>query len=110
MAEGIRFECSVCGKTIQAWSDGNPYYINDAGRKKYAYHPDSKLDLCIGNDSPQICLACGKEFKSDSNDPSKNCPKCGSTEFVNQYDLNGKRCPYCKDGVFAEDPDFHCIS
>jgi len=111
MAEGIRFECNKCGKGIEVWSDGNPYYINDAGQKEYAYHPDHKrLALCIGNDSPRMCLACGERFSSDSNDPSKNCPQCGSIEFVPEYKLSGKRCPYCKDGFFDRDMNFFLIS
>lgn len=40
MAEGIRYICDNCSRAIEAWSDGNPYYIDDSGNKKYAYHPD----------------------------------------------------------------------
>ncbi len=31
MAEARRFVCGNCDKTIEAWSDGNPYFIDDAG-------------------------------------------------------------------------------
>lgn len=34
MAEGVRYICSTCGKAIEAWSDGNAYYLDDAGRKQ----------------------------------------------------------------------------
>lgn len=53
MAETVRFTCSELGKTIEAWSDGNPYHIDENGQKQYAYHPDHEnLARRIGNDSP----------------------------------------------------------
>ena len=71
MAELKVFECTTCGKIVESWSDGNPYYFDlDTGEKKYAYHPNhTKLELCIGNDQEHICLACGHEFKIDDQDP-----------------------------------------
>ena len=36
----VGHEFSPKGDPIEAWSDGNPYYIDDAGDKQYAYHPD----------------------------------------------------------------------
>ena len=111
MAECIRHVCSNCGNTVDAWSDGNPYSIDENGEKQYAYHPNhDKLVRCIGNDSPHICLDCGEQFKVDSRSPLTKCPKCDSTEIPSTYQLEGKRCPVCKDGVFGIDPDFHCIS
>jgi len=54
MAEGIRYKCSDYGKTIEAWSDGNPYFIDGRGKKKYAYHPDREnLARCTGS-TPHI--------------------------------------------------------
>jgi len=48
MAEAVRYVCGKCGHAIEAWSDGNPYYIDDAGTKQYAYHPDhERLARCI---------------------------------------------------------------
>jgi DNA-directed RNA polymerase subunit RPC12/RpoP len=100
-----------CGKAIEAWSDGNPYYIDVRGRKQYAYRPDHKrLAKCIGNDSPHLCLVCGGEFVVDLRAPVAACPKCGATEIAKSFHLGGQRCPYCKAGVFAADPDIHCIS
>jgi predicted RNA-binding Zn-ribbon protein involved in translation (DUF1610 family) len=111
MAQALRFVCGHCRRAIAAWSDGNPYYIDESGTKRYAYHPDhERLALCIGNDSPHLCLACGAEFEVDSRAPSAECPGCGSSEITDTYRLGGCRCPYCKAGEFAVDPDFHCIS
>ena len=111
MAEALRYVCSGCSRAVEAWSDGNPYYIDDAGAKHYAYHPDHEnLARCVGNDSPHLCLACGGECKVDSRAPATACPACGAAELAHTYQLAGRRCPYCKAGAFAVDPDFHCIS
>ena len=40
MAECVQFVCSDCGMSVEAWSDGNPFYIDETGSKKYAYHPN----------------------------------------------------------------------
>ena len=51
MAEAIQYICSSCNYKIQAWSDANSYYIDEAGCKQYAYHPDFEgLARCIGVD------------------------------------------------------------
>jgi len=111
MAEALQYICSSCGHTVQAWSDANPYYIDESGCKQYAYHPDFEgLARCIGVDSPHICLACGEGFRVDSEAPTDECPKCGSDNFVGTFELNEQRCPYCKKGVFAVDPTFCIIS
>jgi DNA-directed RNA polymerase subunit RPC12/RpoP len=111
MAEGVRFICGNCRKAIEAWSDGNPYYLDSDGAKQCAYHPDhERLALCIGNDSPHICLACGGEFMVDSLAPVAACPDCGATEIAHTFGLDGVRCPYCKVGEFDADPGFHCVS
>lgn len=111
MAQALLHVCDQCQHSVKAWSDGNPYYINKSGTKQYAYHPDHELlDLCIGNDSPNLCLNCGEEFMVDSRAPLGTCPKCGSTNFVDSYDLSGHPCPYGKVGKFNIDPDFLCIS
>ena len=111
MAEGLRFVCNNCGKAVESWSDGNPYYIDSFGKKQYAYHPDhERLDLCIGNDRPHLCLACDKKFMVDSRSPTNICPKCGSEDIVDTFKLDGKKCPDCHVGVFTIDHSFHCIS
>lgn len=111
MAEAVNYICSCCGRAIEAWSDGNPYYQDENGHKHYAYHPDHEsLARCIGNDSPHLCLACGEAFNVDSQSPTTECPKCGSGDIAETFQLRGRPCPYCKAGVFAQDPDYHCIS
>ena len=96
---------------MEAWSDGNPYFLDATGTKQYVYHPDhERLERCIGNGSPHLCLACGGEFMVDSRAPVDACPECGSAEIARTSRLEGRTCPWCKAGVFAADPDFHCIS
>jgi DNA-directed RNA polymerase subunit RPC12/RpoP len=111
MADAIRYVCDSCGKAIEAWSDGNPYYLDEHGQKQYAYHPDhERLARCIGNDSPHLCLECGAEFNVDSRDPVRACPKCQSHDIADTYRLDNKRCPGCKTGRFRIDPGFECVS
>lgn len=111
MAEGLRNVCGTCGHAIEAWSDGNPYYLDAAGAKQYAYHPDHELlDRCIGNDSPHLCLSCGHEFMVDSRAPASECPKCAAGRIADTFNLAGHACPFCKAGEYAQDPDFRCIS
>jgi DNA-directed RNA polymerase subunit RPC12/RpoP len=110
MASCIRYVCQSCEKTIDAWDEGNPYYITPKGKKRYAYHPEPDREKCTGNDSPHLCLACCKEFNVDSQLPIDQCPKCKSNEISIIYGLEGRRCPYCKDGLFQRDPEYFCIS
>ena len=100
MAQGYRFDCTACDKSIDAWDDGNPYFIDETGKKQYAYHPNSNRHLCIGNDSPHLCLLCGKEFMIDSRAPIEACPRCASPRIVDTYDLHDQPCPFCRDGHF----------
>jgi len=85
MAEAVRYVCGGCYRAIEAWPDGNPYYLDD--------------DVC-----------CGAEFMVDSLAPETTCPKCGSGDFAATFNLGGQRCPFCKNGVFTPDPNYHCIS
>lgn len=110
MAQAIRNICENCKRAIVSWSDGNPYYFDESGEKKYAYHPNPASYSCIGNDMPHLCLECGEEFNVDSRSPIMACPKCWSAETADTYDLEGQTCPYCKEGVFAIDPDYRLIS
>lgn len=111
MAECIRYECDHCGRAIEAWSDGNPYYIDQRGRKRYAYHPDHEgLSRCVGNDEPHLCLACGGEFVNDNRSPVASCPSCDSADISPTFDLKGRPCPFCGEGRFGIDPEFYCIS
>lgn len=111
MALGTLFVCTHCQNSILSWSDGNPYYIDEQGKKQYAYHPDhERLARCIGNDSECLCLSCGKKFRSDSRRPKAACPKCKSKDFCGVTAIEGKTCPECKSGTFREDPSFEAIS
>ncbi len=111
MAESRFFSCNECGKSVEAWSDGNQYYLDGDGRKRYAYHPDHEnLAKCIGNDTPHVCLSCGYEFKVDSLSPLSACSKCKSGNITDQYHLSGERCPSCNIGVFHIDHDRFSIS
>ena len=111
MAESRTFVCNQCNRTIEAWSDGNPYYIDSSGEKHYAYHPDHEnLAKCIGNDTPHLCLSCGYEFKVDSRSPTTDCKKCNSENIIDMYKLNGEKCPACHKGTLHIDPERYSIS
>ena len=111
MAQRIQFVCSECGQSINAWSDGNPFYIDENGVKKYAYHPNhDELAKCVANDVPHYCLTCGKESKIDSRLDSKVCPECGSDKVVRAFSMEGVKCAKCKNGYFARNKDSVCIS
>jgi hypothetical protein len=34
--------CSHCGYTIEAWDDGNPYFLSYRGKKQFFYHPSGE--------------------------------------------------------------------
>jgi len=110
MAQGVHFICNTCAHTIESWDEGNPYYfesvITKTGKvrqkKKYAYHPNELRNQCVGNDSPHLCLSCGKKFMVDSEKPITACRKCKSEDIVDTWKLGGKSCPYCEGGVFGE--------
>jgi DNA-directed RNA polymerase subunit RPC12/RpoP len=110
MAEARRYVCQACGAQVEAWSDGNPYFIDERGEKKYAYHPYPEVEQCIGNDVPHLCLGCGASFMVDSLQSSSTCPECKSDETCATYELEGRRCPFCKLDTFREDPGGRAIS
>jgi hypothetical protein len=110
MAQGIRLVCENCSNAIEAWDDGNPYYLDRRGKKRYAWHPDPAFARCIGNDSPHLCLERGERTMIDSKAPGVACVQCGSKNIVHLFDLAGHRCPACRLGVFARDPHFFCVS
>lgn len=111
MAMGARFVCTHCTRAVEAWSDGNPYYLDEQGNKHYAYHPDHEnLARCIGNDTPHLCLSCGSEAMVDSRDPKEDCPSCGAADLVPTWHLERRLCPYCEVGKFSRDTDFNPVS
>jgi DNA-directed RNA polymerase subunit RPC12/RpoP len=109
MAEGRLYVCHACRAQVDAWSDGNPYLIDEAGERKYVYHPDDAVDDCVGNDVPHLCLACSFEFMVDSRAPTVTCPSCQSAEICPTFQLAGRRCPFCKAGKFVYDPSLQAI-
>jgi len=103
MAQELTFTCDHCGHSISAWDDGNPYYIDViTEEKRYAWHPSDERDFCTGNDSPHLCLSCSEEFVVDSEDPITKCPRCGSKNIQDAYELTGCRGPFCNQGHFGE--------
>ena len=110
MAECIRFTCDSCGFSIDAWDDGNPFYVNHEGKKVYVYHPSSDRRFAIANDVPHLCLACGKQVKIDSRLETKACTKCRSSNVVETYRLEGVECSKCKKGHFREQEGIVAIS
>ena len=68
------------------------------------------LVRCVGSDSPALCLACGTEFMVDSKMPTAICPARETTKITDLNERDGRRCPFCKAGVFEADSDLHRIS
>jgi hypothetical protein len=75
MAEAFRFICNSCGKTIESWDEGHPYYFDKRGRKKYAYHPNPKRDQCIGVDPPPPVLGLCRELLERIPSPQRPMPE-----------------------------------
>ena len=105
MSKRLSFFCNECGKVIRFFSDGNPYYFDENGKKRYAHYPDiKKLDQCIGNDLPHICLNCGDRFVLDTMRlPGHYCPKCKTPDVIEVRNLWAETCPFCKTGSFLID-------
>ncbi|MGF1634529.1 MAG: hypothetical protein ACFCVE_11815 [Phycisphaerae bacterium] len=110
MAAGKGFACDACGERLFAWDEGNPYYLDERGQKQYAYHPAPERDQCIGNESPTLCLNCGERFMIDSQSPTNACAKCDSQDIADEWNLDGKPCPFCHGGTFRADPKDYAIS
>lgn len=105
MAQGIVFVCSTCAHEVEAWDEGEPYYFDAQGEKRYAFHPDPERALCTGLEISGLCLRCGAEVLSDEAAPPAPCPQCGQGEVVDACALDGRTCPFCKAGTFHADPD-----
>lgn len=100
MAEGKVFECSACSREVEAWDEGEPYYFDALGAKRYAFHPDPQRALCTGLDVSGLCLHCGAEIVYDTATPITRCPQCAADKVVEVWKLEGQQCPWCKAGVF----------
>ena len=90
MAMGIVFECTACSHRVEAWDEGNPYYVDESGRKRHAHHPSPDHDRCTGDDASVMCLACGERSMSDSAAPIAACPRCASSEPVDLWEEDGR--------------------
>jgi hypothetical protein len=111
LAEARFFVCGGCGFEVEVWSDGNPYYRDERGRKRYAYHPDHEnLARCVGNDEPHLCMACGAEAKIDSLKRITSCRKCKGGPLVPLWNLEGNSCPRCRESHFSIDKERRAIS
>lgn len=109
MAQGITFECTSCGNAVEAWDDGDPYYI-DLKRsfrgvprsrcKVYVYHPSIPDQPIEGVDVPHLCLDCNHGFRVDSERPRETCTKCRSRNIADACRLKGRSCPKCGRGSF----------
>lgn len=128
MAEGRKLICSHCGYALEAWSDGNPFFLSDAGEPQFFYHPnESQLEEYIqqsegryltgearqdfmvkrvGNMNDLLCLDCGNTFRLDADRQPTVCPqeRCKSKNGVDVWLLSGKTCPRCKTGTFRGMP------
>ena len=110
MAEGRTYACSACAHAVTAWDDGNPYFLDADGQKQHAYHPSPERERCTGNDVPVLCLGCGAEGVSDSAAPLRTCPACAAGPLVDTWRLDGRACPFCRQGRFTFDPRAFMIS
>ena len=97
MAQGHHLGCTHCDFSADAWSDANPYYLDEKGEKRYAYHPSKEAVLCTEADVPHICRGCAHIFDVDSAAPNKTCPKCNKKRTLQLFNLLGT-CPACKEG------------
>ena len=133
MACSVIHRCPVCSFEIEAWSDGNPYILDDRNRPKFYYHPceserieiiascewarsktDAELsqilELKSGIMSDMICLECAGKFKCDTEKKKPKCRKCGSENVHDQFLLEGVTCPKCHRGQFPDVPERGAIS
>ena len=79
-------------------------------KPKWVIPGQDDLARCIGNDSPHLCLSCGMDFNVDSQEPIAKCPGRMDNIIVDIFELDGRNCPYCKQGVFYRDPECRYIS
>ncbi len=110
MAAGKVFECSACSREVEAWDEGEPYYFDAQGVKRYAYHPDPQSALCTGLDVSALCLHCGAEGVYDAAVPLTRCSQCAADQIVDVWELEGQPCPWCKAGVFHAGDDRLMVS
>ena len=123
MAQQTIFTCGVCGFSVGAWDDGNPYIEAPDGKRFHFYHPcedgqiekivsgiigrdathdeiQDKLQNHAGNESDYLCLDCGKISTHDRRRDKHACAACGSKKLADVNNLIGKTCPSCHKGKF----------
>ena len=103
MALGKTFVCTGCARAIEAWDEGDPYYVDADGERRYVFHPSPERERATGVEWPALCLACGAEVTRDSALAPGPCPACGGGDVVDAWALEGRRCPSCRRGEFRED-------
>ncbi len=113
MAQSWIFECVRCDNHVEAWDDGDPYYV-DVRRslqgiprsrcKVYVHHPDVPDQPLDGIDVPHVCLDCSHGFHVDDQRPRETCTKCRSRNIVDALRLEGRTCPKCRKGSFEGRP------
>ncbi len=126
--------CPACGFEVEAWDDGHPYIVDDAGRRHFFYHPaerdvidpivaksawakgltydelQTEVPRHLGNMAETICGDCGAEDRTDRGPNGFVCGKCGSHQVWDLMELAGKPCPKCKTGRFSDEPQLGGIS
>lgn len=122
------FTCNHCGYAIEVANDGHPYLRDAAGKKHYFYHPgessvmeplfkketgldrwgnreafDAFVRERCGSERECLCLSCGQVSRRDSELKCSDitCEKCDRAALVECWELDGKSCPKCGDGVFS---------
>lgn len=110
MAQGVGYVCDHCDFRIEAWDDGNPYYVDRVRMharglprskcKVYVFHPEVPPQPLDGNDVPHMCLECGHVFNVDTALNRTTCTKCRSPEILDCLRLDGRGCPRCRNGSF----------
>ncbi|MFO0915332.1 MAG: hypothetical protein U0795_20390 [Pirellulales bacterium] len=105
MALVMHFVCSRCRFDVEAWEIGRPYFVDENGQKEYIPHPTPiplELRPRVRLEGDFLCLGCAKVLRRDQGDTSP-CPRCRGIDVLEATELEGKTCPRCHQGVFAED-------
>lgn len=133
MAMGQEYRCDKCGFSVTAWEDGNPYVLDNDGKRNFFYHPgeQGKIDTVIlkdcgrvlqgtereeylkgrfGNEGEYLCADCGHVSRIDEKVDEFVCESCGKPKLTDVCRLEGKTCPKCGAGKFRFDPDSVMIS
>lgn len=119
------FICSHCRHEITVSDEGHPYLRDAAGKRHSFYHPlesrvteplfrkETGLDCHKdrkafeaflrergGAEEDHLCLHCGRMTRRDGNGETMRCTRCKRAALVKCWDLEGRPCPKCREGVF----------